>query len=52
MGRDVCGFVRSSSHPSDTIDSDTIDADTIDFGRELIPRLRAGAEELDRAKAA
>ena len=26
--------------------------DTIDFGRELIPRLRAGAEELDRAKAA
>ena len=26
--------------------------DTIDFGRELIPRLRAGAAELDRAKAA
>ena len=26
--------------------------DTIDFGRELIPRLRAGADELDRAKAA
>ena len=26
--------------------------DTIDFGRELIPRLRAGAEELDRARAA
>ena len=26
--------------------------DTIDFGRELIPRLRSGAAELDRAKAA
>jgi len=26
--------------------------DTIDFGRELIPRLREGAAELDRAKAA
>ena len=26
--------------------------DTIDFGRELIPRLRAGAAELDRAQAA
>ncbi|WP_421997736.1 LLM class flavin-dependent oxidoreductase [Reyranella sp.] len=26
--------------------------DTIDFGRELIPRLRAGAAELDRARAA
>ena len=26
--------------------------DAVDFGRELIPRLRAGAEELDRAKAA
>ena len=26
--------------------------DTVDFGRELIPRLRAGAAELDRAKAA
>lgn len=26
--------------------------DTIDFGRELIPRLKAGAAELDRAKAA
>jgi alkanesulfonate monooxygenase len=26
--------------------------DTVDFGRELIPRLRAGAEELDRAQAA
>ena len=26
--------------------------DTIDFGRELIPRLRAGAADLDRAKAA
>jgi alkanesulfonate monooxygenase len=26
--------------------------DTIDFGRELIPRLRAGAAELDQAKAA
>ena len=26
--------------------------DTIDFGRELIPRLRAGAIELDRAQAA
>ena len=26
--------------------------ETIDFGRELIPRLRAGAAELDRAKAA
>jgi alkanesulfonate monooxygenase len=26
--------------------------DTVDFGRELIPRLRAGAEELDRARAA
>ena len=26
--------------------------DTVDFGRELIPRLRLGAEELDRAKAA
>src|SRR6266568_8510619 len=24
--------------------------DTVDFGRELIPRLRAGAAELDRAK--
>jgi len=26
--------------------------DTVDFGRELIPRLRAGAAELDRAQAA
>ncbi|MBV8193448.1 MAG: LLM class flavin-dependent oxidoreductase [Alphaproteobacteria bacterium] len=26
--------------------------DTIEFGRELIPRLRAGAQELDRAQAA
>ena len=26
--------------------------DTIDFGHELIPRLREGAAELDRAKAA
>ena len=26
--------------------------DTVDFGRELIPRLRAGAAELDRARAA
>ena len=26
--------------------------DTIDFGRELIPRLRAGAVDLDRARAA
>ena len=26
--------------------------DTIDFGRELIPRLRAGAAGLDRAQAA
>ena len=26
--------------------------DTIEFGRELIPRLRAGAHELDRAQAA
>jgi alkanesulfonate monooxygenase len=26
--------------------------DTVDFGRELIPRLRAGAQELDRARAA
>jgi len=26
--------------------------DTVDFGRELIPRLKAGALELDRLKAA
>ena len=26
--------------------------DTIEFGRELIPRLRAGAAELDKAVAA
>src|SRR4029077_17284121 len=26
--------------------------DTVDFGRELIPRLRLGADGLDRAKAA
>ncbi len=26
--------------------------DTVEFGRELIPRLRAGAVELDQAKAA
>ena len=26
--------------------------DTVEFGRELIPRLRKGADELDRAKAA
>ena len=26
--------------------------DTVEFGRELIPRLRMGADELDRAKAA
>jgi alkanesulfonate monooxygenase len=26
--------------------------DTVEFGRELIPRLRKGADDLDRAKAA
>ena len=26
--------------------------DTVDFGRELIPRLKAGAMEVDRLKAA
>jgi len=26
--------------------------DTVDFGRELIPRLKAGASEIDRLRAA